>query len=53
MLYFIDITDLENSYFKDNLKYVMIALIALIENDVIENNILIEYEIELDIQKKY
>lgn len=49
----IKISDLENSYFKDNLKYAMIVIMSLVDNDIIKDDILINLENELNINNIY
>lgn len=45
----IKVSDLENSYFIDNLKYIMITIIALIEEGILENSSFIDFETNLDL----
>jgi len=45
----ISISDLENSYFEDNLKYIMVVIMSLIEEDIIESDVFIDYETKLDV----
>lgn len=40
----ININDLKNSYFNDILKSIIIYITGMIDNDVIENNIIIDYD---------
>ena len=49
----IKISDLENSYFIDNLKYIMMSIISLIDDDIIKDNILINLDDELNVQNIY
>lgn len=49
----IKLSDLENSYFKDNLKYVIIVILSLIDEDIIKDNIMINFEMELDLCNVY
>ena len=49
----IDITDLENSYFSDHLKYIMMVILSLIDDNTIKDNIFINLEDELNIQNIY
>jgi len=49
----IKLSDLEDSYFKDNLKYVMIVINSLIEDDIIKDNIMLNIEMELDLHNIY
>lgn len=49
----IKLSDLEDSYFSDNLKYVMIVINSLIEDDIIKDNIMLNIEMELDLYNIY
>lgn len=49
----IKITDLENSYFSDHLKYIMMVIMSLIDDDIIKDDILINLDDELNIYNIY
>lgn len=49
----IKISDLENSYFIDNLKYIAMSIMSLIDDDIIKDNILINLDDELNVQNIY
>ena len=49
----IKIRDLENSYFIDHLKYIMMVIMSLIDDDIIKDDILINLDDELNIYNIY
>lgn len=49
----IKVTDLENGYFNDNLKYIMMTIMSLIDDGVIKDNIEIDLDDELNIYNVY
>lgn len=49
----IKIKDLENSYFIDHLKYIMMVIMSLIDDDIIKDDILINLDDELNIYNIY